>query len=113
MRNARVTGASQVYRLRESLIAAGVSHNADTRVTIPSVKLMEETVFFCEVYEVSLVRAEGLGDGTPLPMSARITGLPAGRGEQDYVDLVNARVVANGRIHLIVDRMTEIVPVNA
>ncbi len=113
MQNAVVTERSQVSVLNARLAEARITHDADARINVSNVRVAGNVAYFCEVGEIDLVKGHHrLGDGQPLPMLAQVTGLPAMRRDEfSYMDLLNVRVRTNGRVHIIVDRKTELVPV--
>lgn len=111
---ARVTAQSQSFRLRERLQEAEVSHGQEVRADLPNVRVAvlaatgEAQVMFCNMGPVRIRQRLALGDALPLAAEVTVEGLrvPA----IGIYDLLNARISANGSVHIAVDDETEIAP---
>jgi len=118
---ARVTAASQTYRLRERMEKAEVNHGQEVRADLPGVRVMAMgrdwlslrprpvgEVFFCTMGPVRIRREAIPGDGRALPASVILDGLEV-PGAGTY-DLMNVLVRSNGDLRLIVDEAARVVP---
>lgn len=117
---ARVTAASQTYRLRERMEKAEVKHGQEIRADLPGVRVMTMgrdwlalrprptgEVFFCTMGPVRIRKESIAGDGRTLPANVVLDGLDvAGAGTYD---LMNVLVRSNGDLRLIVDEASQVV----
>ncbi|HEX6615895.1 MAG TPA: hypothetical protein VF046_06275 [Gemmatimonadales bacterium] len=118
---ARVTAASQTYRLRERMEKAEVNHGQEIRADLPGVRVMAMgrdwlslrprpvgEVFFCTMGPIRIRKEAIPGDGHALPASVILDGLEV-PGAGTY-DLMNVLVRSNGDLRLIVDEAARVVP---
>ncbi len=119
---ARVTGHSQAYRLRERMAQAEVQHGQEIRADVPGVGVMamardwftarhkgKGELFFCTMGPIRVRKVTIPGDGGPLPTNAVVEGLDV--PSWGTYDLLNVVVQSNGDLRLIVDDATRVVPV--
>jgi hypothetical protein len=118
---ARVTAASQTYRLRERMEKAEVNHGQEIRADLPGVRVMAMgrdwlslrprpvgEVFFCTMGPVRIRKEAIPGDGRSLPASVLLDGLEVPAA--GTYDLMNVLVRSNGDLRLIVDEATRVLP---
>jgi len=111
---ARITAQSQSFKLRERLEEAKVSHGQEVRADLPNVRVAmfaatgEAQLMFCNMGSIRVRELVQQGDYGPLATEVTLQGLAV--PIPGSYDLVNARVSVNGRIHLVVDRETQVVP---
>jgi hypothetical protein len=118
----RVTGYSQVERLRERIEQAQVRHGQEIRADLPGIKVVASArnwftavakrkgeVFFCAMGPIRVRKVTGPGDGHPLPTKLIVEGLVVPRS--GTYDLFNALVESNGDLRVIVDDATRVLPV--
>lgn len=117
---ARVTAYSQAYQLRERMQRAEVQHGQEIRADLPGIKVSAAAstwlgarpggkgeVFFCYMGPIRVRKVTIAGDGRPLPDEAIVQGLNV--ADDGTYDLLNALVRSNGRLHVIVDEVTQVV----
>src|SRR2546422_7909295 len=111
---ARITAQSQSFKLRERLEEAKVSHGQEIRADLPNVRVAvlaateDAQLMFCNMGSIRVRVLVQPGDQGPLASQVTLQGLAV--AFPGSYDLVNARVSANGGIHEIVDRETQVVP---
>jgi hypothetical protein len=118
---ARVTGYSQVERLRERIEQAEVRHGQEIRADLPGVRVIaiarnwfrpkeqrQGEILFCTMGPVRVREVTIPGDALPLPTKVVVQGLVV-PGEGRY-DLLDALVQSNGDLRVIVDDATKVVP---
>ncbi len=118
---ARVTGYSQVERLRLRIEQAEVRHGQEIRADLPGVRVVamagswftrrskrKGEILFCNMGPIRVREVAIPGEGLPLPTRVVVEGL-AVPGEGTY-DVLNALVQSNGDLRLIADRDTRVVP---
>src|SRR6476661_10002707 len=118
---ARVTGYSQVERLRERIEQAEVRHGQEIRADLPGVRVIaiarnwfrpkeqrQGEILFCTMGPVRVREVTIPGDALPLPTKVVVHGLVV-PGEGRY-DLLDALVQSNGDLRVIVDDATKVVP---
>ena len=119
---ARVTAHSQAYRLRERMAQAKVEHGQEIRADLPGIGVTtmagdwftarhkgKGEVYFCTMGPIGVREVTVPGDGGPLPTNVIVEGLVVpGSGTYDVLD---ALVLSNGDLRLIVDDATRVVPV--
>jgi hypothetical protein len=118
---ARVTGYSQVERLRERIEQAEVRHGQEIRADLPGVRVIaiarnwfrpkeqrQGEILFCTMGPVRVREVTMPGDALPLPTEVVVQGLVV-PGEGRY-DLLDALVQSNGDLRVIVDDATKVVP---
>ena len=118
---ARVTGYSQVERLRLRIEQANVRHGQEIRADLPGIRVVamagswftrrsrrKGEVFFCNMGPIRVREVKTPGDGLPLPGRVVVEGLVV-PGEGAY-DVLDALVQSNGDLRLVVDRATRVVP---
>ena len=119
---ARVTGYSQVERLRERMDQAEVRHGQEIRADLPGIRVtglhrnwfspkgqQKGDILFCTMGPIRVRKVMGSGDGLPLPTKVVVEGLGVPR--EGMYDVFDALVQCNGDLRLIVDDATRIVPV--
>jgi hypothetical protein len=119
---ARVTGYSQVERLRERVEQAEVQHGQEIRADLPGIRVMalarnwfavrdnrKGEVLFCTMGPIRVRKVASPGDGLPLPTTVVVEGLDV--PSAGTYDLLDALVQSNGDLRLIVDDATRVVPV--
>ena len=119
---ARVTGYSQVEKLRERVEQAEVRHGQEIRADLPGIRVMamahnwftardkrKGEILFCTMGPIRVRNVTIPGDGLPLPTRVVVEGLDV-PGAGTY-DLLDALVQSNGDLRLIVDGATRVVPV--
>ena len=117
---ARVTGYSQVERLRERIEQAEVRHGQEIRADLPGVRVIamarnwfrpkdqrQGEILFCTMGPVRVREVTIPGDALPLPTKVVVQGLVV-PGEGRY-DLLDALVQSNGDLRVIVDDATKVV----
>ena len=118
---ARVTGYSQVERLRERIEQAEVRHGQEIRADLPGVRVIamarnwfkpkdqrQGEILFCTMGPVRVREVTLPGDGLPLPTTAVVQGLVV--PSEGRYDLLDALVQSNGDLRVIVDDATKVVP---
>ena len=111
---ARITAQSQSFKLRERLEEAKVSHGQEVRADLPNVRVAvlaatgEAQLMFCNMGSIRVRELVQQGDPGPLATEVTLQGLAV--PFPGSYDLVNARLLVNGSIHLVVDRETQVVP---
>ncbi len=111
---ARITAQSQSFKLRERLEEAKVSHGQEVRADLPNVRVAvlaatgEAQLLFCNMGSIRVRQLVQSGDQGPLATEVTLQGLAV--PFPGCYDLVNARVLANSGIHVVVDRDTQVVP---
>ena len=119
---ARVTGYSQVERLRERVEQAEVRHGQEIRADLPGIRVLalarnfftakdkrKGEVLFCTMGPIRVRKMTEPGDGLPLPTKVVVEGLDV--PSAGTYDLLDALVQSNGDLRLIVDDATRVVPV--
>ena len=119
---ARVTGYSQVEKLRERVEQAEVRHGQEIRADLPGIRVMalarnwftardkrKGEVLFCTMGPIRVRKVTIPGDGLPLPTTVVVEGLNV--PSAGTYDLLGALVQSNGDLRLIVDDATRVVPV--
>ena len=117
---ARVTAASQTYRLRERMEKAEVEHGQEIRADLPGVRIMSMArdwltlrphatgeVFFCTMGSVRVRKESIPGDGRTLPANVILDGLDVPAA--GTYDLLNVLVRSNGDLRLIMDEASQVV----
>jgi hypothetical protein len=117
---ARVTAYSQAYQLRERMQRAEVQHGQEIRADLPGIRVSAATggwvgarhggkgeVFFCNMGAIRVRKVTIAGDGRPLPDEAMVQGLNV--ADEGSYDLLNALVRSNGKLHVVVDEVTQVV----
>jgi hypothetical protein len=111
----RVNAQSQVYRLRERLTEAAVSHGAAVRADLRNIRVTsvvgsaDALAFFCNMEPVAVRQQLASGDGGPLPHGMELGGLTVPGG--GVYDILNALVSSNGDLRVVVDGASQVVPV--
>jgi hypothetical protein len=111
----RVNAQSQVYRLRERLTEAAVSHGAAVRADLRNVRVTsvpgtpDGLVFFCNMEPIRVRELLAYGDGGPLPHGIELGGLNVPNG--GVYDIFNAHVSSNGDLRVTVDSAAQVVAV--
>lgn len=111
---ARITGQSQSFKLRERLEEAKVSHGQELRADLPNVRVGvlaatgEAQLMFCNMGMIEVRELLCPGDYGPLATEVTLQGLAV--PVPGTYDLVNARISVNGSIHVAVDAQTQVVP---
>ena len=111
---ARITAQSQSFKLRERLEEAKVSHGQEIRADLPNVRVAvlaatgEAQLMFCNMGSIRVCELVQQGDPGPLATEVTLQGLAV--PFPGSYDLVNARLLVNGSIHLVVDQETQVVP---
>ena len=119
---ARVTGYSQVEKLRERVEQAEVRHGQEIRADLPGIRVLalarnwftardkrKGEVLFCTMGRIRVRKVTIPGDGLPLPTTVVVEGLNV--PSAGTYDLLGALVQSNGDLRLIVDHATRVVPV--
>jgi hypothetical protein len=117
---ARVTGYSQVERLRERIEQAEVRHGQEIRADLPGVRVIamarnwfrpkderQGEILFCTMGPVRVREVTIPGDALPLPTKVVVQGLVVPR--EGRYDLLDALVQSNGDLRVIVDDATRVV----
>ena len=117
----RVTGYSQVERLRERIEQAEVRHGQELRADLPGIRVIamardwftagakrKGEVLFCTMGPIRVREVTSPGDELPLPTKVVVEGLVV-PGEGTY-DVLDALVQSNGDLRLIMDDATRVVP---
>ncbi|HEY6948399.1 MAG TPA: hypothetical protein VI297_06245 [Gemmatimonadales bacterium] len=117
----RVTGYSQVERLRLRIEQAEVRHGQEVRADLPGVRVVpmagswltrpskrKGEILFCNMGPIRVREVASPGDGLPLPTRVVVEGLTV-PGEGTY-DVLNALVQSNGDLRLVADPATRVVP---
>ena len=110
---ARITAQSQSFKLRERLEEAKVSHGQEVRADLPNVRVAvlaatgDAQLMFCNMGSIHVRELVQPGDQGPLAAEVTLQGLAV--PVPGTYDLLNARVSANGSIHVAVDRDTQVV----
>ena len=118
---ARVTGYSQVERLRERIEQAEVRHGQEIRADLPGVRVIamarnwfsrkdqrQGEILFCTMGPVRVREVTIPGDALPLPTKVIVQGLVV--PSEGRYDLLDALVQSNGDLRVIVDDATKVVP---
>jgi hypothetical protein len=118
---ARVTGYSQVERLRERIEQAEVRHGQEIRADLPGVRVIamarnwfrpkdqrQGEILFCTMGPVRVRKVTIPGDALPLPTKVLVQGLVV--PSEGRYDLLDALVQSNGDLRVIVDDATKVVP---
>ncbi len=111
---ARVTSQSQLFRLRERMEEANVSHQQELRADLPNVRVTaiagtgDAQVLFCNLGPIRVRDVVSSGDNGPLPTWVAVHGLEVPMA--GTYDICNVRLSSNGDIELAVDDRTYIVP---
>ena len=118
---ARVTGYSQVERLRERIEQAEVRHGQEIRADLPGVRVIamarnwfkpkdqrQGEILFCTMGPVRVREVTIPGDALPLPTKVVVEGLVV--PSEGRYDLLDALVQSNGDLRVIVDDATKVVP---
>jgi hypothetical protein len=118
---ARVTGYSQVERLRERIEQAEVRHGQEIRADLPGVRVIamannwfsrkdqrQGEILFCTMGPVRVREVTIPGDALPLPTKVVVQGLVV--PSEGRYDLLDALVQSNGDLRVIVDDATKVVP---
>ena len=118
---ARVTGYSQVERLRERIGQAEVRHGQEIRADLPGVRVIamarnwfsrkdqrQGEILFCTMGRVRVRKVTIPGDALPLPTKVVVQGLEV--PSEGRYDLLDALVQSNGDLRVIVDDATKVVP---
>ena len=118
---ARVTGYSQVERLRERIEQAEVRHGQEIRADLPGVRVIamahnwftpkdqrQGEILFCTMGPVRVREVIIPGDALPLPTKVIVQGLVV--PSEGRYDLLDALVQSNGDLRVIVDDATKVVP---
>jgi hypothetical protein len=118
---ARVTGYSQVERLRQRMEQAEVRHGQEVRADLPGIRVVATAgswftsrkkrkgeILFCNMGPIRVRKVTLPGDGLPLPTRVVVEGLVV-PGEGTY-DVFDALVQSNGDLRLIADGATRVVP---
>ncbi len=118
---ARVTGYSQVERLRERIEQAEVRHGQEIRADLPGVRVIamarnwfkpkdqrQGEILFCTMGPVRVREVTMPGDALPLPTKVIVQGLVV--PNEGRYDLLDALVQSNGDLRVIVDDATKVVP---
>jgi hypothetical protein len=118
---ARVTAHSQAFRLRERMEQAQVRHGQEIRADLPGIRVRamagswlgtaqgsKAEVFFCSMGALRVRTVSIDGDVRQLPTQADVQGLEIA-AEGTY-DLLNALVRSNGKLRVVVDDVTAVVP---
>ncbi len=118
---ARVTGYSQVERLRERIEQAEVRHGQEIRADLPGVRVIamarnwfkpkdqrQGEILFCTMGPVRVREVTMPGDALPLPTKVIVQGLVV--PSEGRYDLLDALVQSNGDLRVIVDDATKVVP---
>jgi hypothetical protein len=125
----RVTEQSQPYRLRQRLEEAQVGHGQEIRADLPGIRIMasrgafddlrhwlrpdtartpQGDLFFCAMGRIQVREIVHPSDRRPLPDGVVVDGLEV--PESGTYDILNALVQSNGRIRVVVDPETRVVP---
>ena len=118
---ARITGYSQVERLRLRIEQANVRHGQEIRADLPGIRVVamagswftrrnrrKGEILFCNMGPIRVREVTSPGDGLPLPAKVVVEGLVV-PGDGAY-DVLDALVQSNGDLRLVVDRATRVVP---
>jgi hypothetical protein len=112
--DARITAASQQYRLREQIEKSHIRHDQTVRVDIPRVRVAagvggpDATIFFCDVEPLKIRRALTDGDDQPIPETVVMEGITfPDAGEYDLKDAV---LHCNGTMRITGDWRTRVSP---
>ncbi|HYT71646.1 MAG TPA: hypothetical protein VEK78_09705 [Gemmatimonadales bacterium] len=111
---ARITEQSQLFRLRQRMEEAQVSHGQQFRADLPNVRISalagsaDGQALFCIMGPLRVREVLSPGDGLPLPADVRLEGLNV--PVAGPYDIVNALVSSNGDIRLVVDDRTSVLP---
>jgi len=118
---ARITGYSQVERLRERIEQAEVRHGQEIRADLPGVRVIamarnwfkpkdqrQGEILFCTMGPVRVREVTIPGDALPLPTKVVVEGLVV--PSEGRYDLLDALVQSNGDLRVIVDDATKVVP---
>ena len=118
---------SQSLRLRERLQEAKISHNEESRVDLPGIRVtalnrpfttlarlvrpetarpVRGVVYFCTMGRIRVREVLNSGDGRPLPDTAVLDGLEV--SQSGTYDIVNALVQCNGKIRIVVDKESRV-----
>jgi hypothetical protein len=117
---------SQSLRLKERLQEAKISHNEESRVDLPGIRVtafnrpfslvrlvrpetarpVRGVVYFCTMGRIRVREVLKAGDGRPLPETAVLDGLEV--TEAGTYDIVNALVQCNGKIRIVVDKESRV-----
>jgi hypothetical protein len=117
---ARVTGYSQVERLRERVEQAEVRHGQEIRADLPGVRVIamarnwfspkdqrQGEILFCTMGPVRVREVIIPGDALPLPTKVVVQGLVV--PSEGRYDLLDVLVQSNGDLRVIVDDATKVV----
>jgi hypothetical protein len=118
---ARVTGYSQGYRLRERMEEAEVRHGQEIRADLPGIRVVamgrhwftgkpsdKGEVFFCNMGPITVKDTTAPGDGGTLPGNVVLEGLQV-PFEGTY-DLIDVLVQSNGDLRVVMDGASRAVP---
>jgi hypothetical protein len=113
MLHAGVGVLSQPERLVGAMAAKSITHGQTVRVDLEHVEVSAKAggppvIYFCGIHELSVRETLAPGDGGGLPPEVVVRGL--GVGKEGFYDIQNALITSNGKIDIIIDRQSRVVP---
>lgn len=111
---ALVTSQSQTFRLVERVQEANIQHGQEIRADLTNIRVValagtgEGQALFCAMGPIRVRETLNHGDDRGLPTEVAIQGLSV--PTSGTYDLLDALVLSNGDLRLVVDEKTRVVP---
>lgn len=108
-----VGSVSQPDRLRAAMTAGAITHGQTVRADVDLVEVSTKAfarplVFFCGARNLAVRETVTPGDGGPLPPEVEVNGLVV--EQEGFYNLRNALITSNGRIEVVLDERSSVVP---